>query len=842
MPPKEQLTAMTPRVTIVFAMIHLLCASPGFAQSPAPPSPQVRIIAGVVVESDTRVPIVGASVRAGDAETTTDDVGRFQISVSAALMEVQVAATGYFSLSTTIDLRTADALGTELALARDSGFATSVEVMGVSPAPAPGTETVQPAQVLRTPGALDNVFRTLQTMPGVAATEEFGSRLTVRGGAPDQNLTVMDGVEVHDPFRLFGLTSAFNPEIIQRFELATGGFSVKHGDRLSSLLSVENRDGTRDRSFAGSGSLSITDGNIVLEGKLPGSAVGSWLVTGRRTYYDVIAAKVTGEDFPGFADLQAKGVWEPSQGRKLTLFGLLSRQAAAFTIDDESAQGEFQDDTDNDLVWTRFDASVGARGRLHTIAAYSNTQSVFGVDAAIENTSQRSNAPSDEAFGVADVVFTRALTVQDLSLRQELAWALGKHLVEVGGEAHRLETRLGFDITGDRNPTAANGSSAQGGAGLPDSLRSSSRSTRGGGWLQETWQLGSRGSLEAGVRVDHAGITGETLFSPRVSGVIDLGGTTRLKTAFGRYTQSPGYEKTAQSDYVLDFTNPAVHELDSERAVQASAGIERDLARGVLLRAEGYYKRYTDVLIGRLETDAERAARVGRYDFPFFLASSVPIDPIITTVPTNDGRGHAYGFDLFVSRSSAPASARLTGWASYTWGRAERDAYGYRYPFEYDRRHALTVVSAYRLTTRWEIAATTRIASGFPRTAPVGLRVAGAEDADDRDRDGITDEILPDRDTTGLPVYEVNFGSVANLNRARLPLFARVDVRATWRPRGAQGRWELYFEVINVLNRENAGALEPRLEYDPTSDQPRIVETRDQSVPLLPTVGIRFRF
>ena len=151
---------MTPRVLIVFAMIHLLCASPGFAQVPAPPSPQVRIIAGVVVESDTRVPIVGALVRAGDAETTTDDVGRFEIPVPAALVEVHVAAAGHFPLSTALDLRAADALGTELALARDTGFATSVEVVGVSPAPAPGTETVQPAQVLRTPGALDNVFRT----------------------------------------------------------------------------------------------------------------------------------------------------------------------------------------------------------------------------------------------------------------------------------------------------------------------------------------------------------------------------------------------------------------------------------------------------------------------------------------------------------------------------------------------------------------------------------------------------------------------------------------------------------------------------------------------------------
>ena len=116
----------------------------------------------------------------------------------------------------------------------------------------------------------------------------------------------MDGVEIHDPYRLFGLTSAFNPEIIQRFELATGGFSAKYGDRLSSMLLVENRDGTRAERFAGSAALSITDANVVLEGGLPGGAAGSWLVTGRRTYYDLVAERLTDNQFPGFADLQAK--------------------------------------------------------------------------------------------------------------------------------------------------------------------------------------------------------------------------------------------------------------------------------------------------------------------------------------------------------------------------------------------------------------------------------------------------------------------------------------------------------------------------------------------------------
>ena len=810
----------------------------GAAQTP---ESAARAIAGVVLDADTREPIAGATVSAGTSRVTTDITGRFTVPVAVGAVSVRVTATGYFPVSTTIEVATAGVTSAEVAMARDAALSTTVDVVSTSPAAAPATQAVQPAQVLRTPGALDNVYRTLQTLPGVAATEEFGSRLAVRGGSPDQNLTMMDGVEIHDPYRLFGLTSAFNPETIQRFELATGGFSVKYGDRLSSLLIVENRDGRRDTPLAGSASLSITDGNVILEGKLPGHAVGSWLVTGRRTYYDLVASRVTGQEFPRFADVQAKGVWEPAKGRKLTVFGLRSRQAAALSIDEDTARGEIDDNTENDLAWARFDASLGGRGRSQTVVAYSSTRSTFGVDAAFEDRGQRSNAPG-AVFGVATVRFERALTVRDLSVRQEVAWAPGAHLVEAGAEAHNLSTGLRFQVSGDRNRAAANGSSVQGGAGLPDLLASSRRSMRGGAWLQDTWPTGSRLSLQAGLRLDAGGITGETLLSPRVSGTLRLGPATRLKAALGRYTQSPGYEKLAQSDYVLDFTSDAVTSLRSEHATQASAGVEHDLGRGVSLRAEGYYKKFSDLLLGRLEPEAERQARVARYDFPLSLASSIPADAIITTVPTNDGKGHAYGIELFLARTTAPANARIAGWASYTWGRAERDGYGRRYPFEYEQRHAFSSVASYRVTSRWELAATIRMASGFPRTAPLGVRVVGAPDTTDSDGDGITDELLPKRDGAGLLVYGVNYGSVANLNQTRLPLFARVDLRATWRPRGAAGRWELYVEVINLLNRKNAGALDPRLEYDPTSDRPAIVEEPDRSIPRLPTIGVRFRF
>lgn len=820
------------RLVLPLVVSALLSAVPALAQQ-APVT-----VSGIVVDASTRTPLTTAVLLADGKQAVVDTNGAFTISITPGRRTFEVEAPGYFRLVTAIDVGAAGIKDAELALARDEGFAASVDVVAASPAIAPASQAVAPLQVLRTPGALDNIFRTLQALPGVSATEEFGSRLAVRGGSPDQNLTVMDGVEVHDPYRLFGLTSAFNPETIQSFELATGGFSAKYGDRLSSMLAIENRDGTRSERIAGSATLSITDVNVVTEGALPGGD-GSWLFTARRTYFDFIAGKIVDQDFPGFGDLQGKVAWDVGQGKKLSAFVLRSRQDAAVTVDEEDVRGEFNDDTANDLAWARFDWAIGSSAQSRTIAGYSNTQSTFGVDATFENSTKRSNAP-DGDLDTGSVIFERALGVRDASVRQELTWSRGHHVVEAGLEVHQLETTLRFQVEGGRNPQAANGSSVQGGAGLPDLLVNESRRTRAGAWLQDGWQIGSRASIQTGVRWDRSGNTSEHLFSPRLATSVFFGPSRRMKAAIGRYTQSPGYEKLAQSDYLLDLGSSTA--LVSEKATHASLGFEQDLPGGFTVRTEGYYKRFSDLLVGSLESEEVRRARLAEYDFPAAYANDVPSDAIITSAPTNDGRGTAYGFDLFVSRVQAPADARINGWASYTWGRGEREAYGQTYPFEYDRRHAFAAVVSYRFSPKWEVATTTRVASGFPRTAPIGVRVSATADSRDRDRDGNRTELVPDLDSSGRPTYEVNLGGVSNLYRSRLPVFARSDLRITWRPRGTSGRWELYAEVLNVLNRKNAGALEPTLEYDPSSDRPRIVEEADQSIPRLPTIGVRFRF
>ena len=154
------------------------------------------------------------------------------------------------------------------------------------------------------------------------------------------------------------------------------GSARKYGDRLSSLLVVDNRPGTPSKAIAGSATASFTDANLVLEGKLPGRATGSWLVTGRRTYYDLIADNLTNDDFPGFQDVQAKGVWDPKPGHRLTLFALRSRESADMTgkddrVDELNLTTTTRVTTRNDVAAVSYSAALGARASSRTVAAWS---------------------------------------------------------------------------------------------------------------------------------------------------------------------------------------------------------------------------------------------------------------------------------------------------------------------------------------------------------------------------------------------------------------------------------------------------------------------------------------
>ena len=118
--------------------------------------------------------------------------------------------------------------------------------------------------------------------------------------------------------------------------------------------------------------------------------------------------------------------------------------------------------------------------------------------------------------------------------------------------------------------------------------------------------------------------TGAPTWSPRLAATLTLDDATRLRGAVGKYTQSPGYDKLVQSDSFVDLSNTGKLDLPNERSLHASLSFERDLAPGIEARAEVYYKSFRNLIVGRLESEAERAARVAQYDFPPELAQDIP--------------------------------------------------------------------------------------------------------------------------------------------------------------------------------------------------------------------------
>jgi hypothetical protein len=734
-------------------------------------------------------------------------------------------------------------------------FEETIDVTGAESRAAvggPPPRTVRPLEARGLPGGFENIFRALQALPGVTGTDELGSRIAVRGGSPDQNLTVMDGIEIHNPFRLViaaedlavvGLASTFNADTLESVDLFPGAFDVRYGDRLSSLLVVKNREGSETDTFQGSSSLSLSDANVILEGTLPRRASGSWLVSARRTYLGLAAEQLIDTKLPSFQDLHARVSWRPRPRQRVAFVGLAGGEQTR--PGSGAADAGYTTKTQNNLVALTFESSVGRVAASRTVASFSHLSDRLNAYERSFDNSRGANTPDGIATGgLLEFQISRDVAVHDFAVRQEfVVTPSSRHWLDLGAEAHGLDARWMWRIAGDRSQQQANGSSIRLGASLPDRLDSSLDSHRFGVWVQDRWQVSPRLTLQPGLRVDRSSLTRQSVVSPRVSGSLILGRAWRLDAAVRLHSQSPGYEKMLQSDYFIDLSERTASPIKAERALHAVAGLQRSFGGGVSARVETYYKRFSDLLVGRLETDAERTVRLEGYDIPAVLSASVSSQAQITTVPLNGATGQAYGVEAQVAHAGGRAGAPLTGWATYSFGRANRTAYGVTHPFDYDRRHAVSATVNLKIGPRMDLAATGRWATGLPRTPVRGVRLALVTDAGDVDGDGNRDERLPQRDALGNAVFQPDLGGVDNINTARLPRFARLDARLAYRPSWSGERWAFYVDLINLLNAKNVAQIDSALVFNPASDRPGIVElAQDRGIPFFPSFGIRFWF
>ena len=780
-------------------MIPLLLLA--LAQPPA-------TVQGTVRAADSREPITYATVRLPELERSVpaDQHGYFVVAgVPAGTWRVRAHAPGYAPHEVTMVVPGEGVVRIDLELEPRPIELPPVEIVTRrTGAGDPGELGVRhvagPAEVRLTAAAMDripalaeaDVFRALQTLPSVAAASDFSTALYVRGGAPDQNLVLLDGAPVFNPFHLAGLFAAFDPDAVASVGVRPGALPAEAGDRLSSTIEVWTRDGGRDRVRT-HGSVGVVSSRLGADGPLPGGR-GSYLVSGRRTYLDLAtraarATGATGWELPyAFSDLHLKLTRD---------VGEMGRLSVSMYLNDERLHTDRGDGAFGNAAWdwgSRL-ASVRYRQPWRGKWLLEGRAAASGFGAAL--------ATEEELAGAERLSLDARSRMEDVLLGFDLSRYGGAHRLRFGAQLdryrfrHEIDNRLGG---GDLSP-------------FVPPLGRSDRFATVAGYVEDTWTPFDALSLRAGVRVLHAGGRG-TEWMPRLGARLALSSRFSLVAGGGRYAQ-------------------AVHSLRDEEARGASL-----FAYELLGAAEPRMGLpvATDATVGAEWASAFTAVRVDAFTRHMSRLALPPLPsepmeaPVLVAGEFLPATGTSRGVEVMARHARGRREVSL----SYALLFAERRVDGTSYVPRFERRHTLDLSGVAPLGARGQATARAVLGTGQPYS-PFETRY----------------RLLPFDPRTGGFGHPGGYGGhggemvvLGPHNSARLPGYFRLDVAArrsferTWF--GRKVEVTPYVQLFNVLNTRNVFWAEPTtLRHDGSSGPPRL--DWSWQLPVVPTLGVEWR-
>ncbi len=421
---------------------------------------------------------------------------------------------------------------------------------------------VTPKLVSKMPalGGEVDVFRVLQLLPGVQQASELSSGLYVRGGSPDQNLNLLDGVIVYNPSHLGGFLSVFNADALHDIRLIKGAFPAEYGGRLSSVLDMTMKEGTKEK-FSGAGGISLISSRLTFEG--PINENSTFMLSALRMYLDVLTWLASGgnnDDTPVyyFYDLNAKLNYKLSNSNRLFLSGFFGRDVLS---EPESLASNF------DVSWGNSTANIRwmhiASPQLFTNFSLIYTDYVFSTDIFDKN------YPSDN--------FNTRSHIRDFMLRAEVQYFPNKsHTVKAGieGILHDFRSELQF---GDFSEF------------FDDFSKKNVSSIEASIYLQDEWNVSDLLSTNLGGRLYY--FQGGDYFTvePRLSASYKLTANTSLLGSIALAHQF--LHLIVRNDITLptDLWFPSTDKIKPSRSWQSIIGVEHIIGNGeYFLSAEIY--------------------------------------------------------------------------------------------------------------------------------------------------------------------------------------------------------------------------------------------------------------
>jgi hypothetical protein len=824
---------------------------------------QFGSLKGRVTENGSALPGVTIVLQKTDFGTQSASNGSYEIgSIPEGSYTIRFSAVGYETVLRDIEIKSGSQR-LDIEMKPVVILTDEVQVLGERKQsqqdPRVSLIDLRPEKARIQPGAVQDVLRTLQSLPGVLAPNDFTSQLIIRGSGPDQNLIIMDDVEVFNPYRLYGVISMFNPEAVSEVNLITGGFPAKYGDRLSAVLDVTNREGPRNTGFQGNINASIVDANLVLEGKNPFNLPGSWIVNSRRTYYDLIIepfVKKAGlveenASFPNFYDFQAKLAIGPFGGHRFLLNGIISRDGVNLVSGRNRKTPDslsVQDLSRNDLASFAWHYSPSKKLLSKFIISWYKNSGDSQLEAAFLDPSLNRDKFKDSASDslssyLLGLGVTSSFFFRKYSYDEKLTFFWGSSQLEAGVGLDQMRTTVNFSFNLSPELRAFISSNPNSRA-IPTDIKDIKDYYRYRAYLQNNFRISENLHLEPGLRLDYYQILQKPYLAPRLSLSYALNDITTLRAVWGVFYQSPGYEKLRDQNRLLDFSPAYTRSLKAERALHYVLSLERWLSEEWRAKVEGYFKSFNNLIVPEVvEGKTFFTEPVPGKDPRFSDAWTRPIylgGDSVTQIPVNNSKGEAYGFEFFLEKRNIAGSSQISGWLSYALAFANRHEDEETIPFRYDQRHTVNVVLSYEVSKTFNIGVRWQFGSGFPFSVPLGIKPRII--LVDTNLDGKPDspEIATRQASAGAKpqvIYDVNYGINADRYNARKPDYHRLDVRFTWFTEFWSLDWSFYLDIINVYNRHNVVGYSYYI-----NDDLSLGRRVNSMFPIIPTFGFSVKF
>ena len=641
-----------------------------------------------------------------------------------------------------------------------------------------------------------DLFRTIQALPGVLTTSEFSTGLVIRGGNTDQNLILLDGITVYNPSHLGGVFSNFIVDGVKEAELIKGGYNAEYGGRLSAVLNVISREGNRNQ-FKGKANLSLLSAQTTLEGPF---YKGAWLVSGRRTYFDVLLPKILPEGTASrippyyFYDIQSH------------IFSDITPQ--------DRVSISFYNGID-DLIFDTF--GLTAKWGNNTVSTH--YRRVFS-ERLIGNF-LIANSVFFTEFGLGGSSGLKSKNeIDDITVSGNMTWFKSPETTVKFGLQHKT---LGFQYLNS----------------FQDSIQFEikTRPAEIAQYVKFKYAPNSVWIIEPGLRLNYYDVYSDSLFPDLRLGLKYLLTDDRyLNVSVGNYHQ---FICTFQDDFnptILDQWIAVDSSVAPGKSTQFVLGYEEYIRNTYKVQIEGYYKDIKNLLTfeeKRSSTDAE--------------VSDEKLSDILTPAD-----GYAYGLEIFGQKMSG----KLSGWLAYTFSVSRKIMNSIyvgeerEYYTNWDRTHAFSALGNYQFNEKWEMNWRLALQSGQAYTPILGYYVQHFPGSPDE-----TFRTIPGTRNSGRysPYSRLDLGLVyhATIRNTNMDIFLQIintfnrenifakryTLGNTYNGLDDDDDWVAEEHDTNGNGEPDVG--EPNVDE---ADESKIQENKISLFPIIPTIGFTWEF